>query len=26
MLDFRLFQHPVFTGANIALVMNYMGQ
>lgn len=26
MLDFRLFQHPVFLGANIALVMNYLGQ
>jgi len=26
MLDFRLFRHPVFTGANIALIMNYLGQ
>jgi EmrB/QacA subfamily drug resistance transporter len=26
MLDFTLFRHPVFTGANLAAMMNYIGQ
>ncbi|MHB9025573.1 MAG: MFS transporter [Armatimonadota bacterium] len=26
MLDFALFRHPVFAGANLALVMNFLGQ